>query len=255
MLKHSKFTIVYLLIIIILISSIEVSSYPTRRKRGVGFSPPPNLEYAIAQDCIEPSQIEGVAQISQNFEEILINMTDPFIIKLLQEAQDSGIGDRPYYNETHYIHRTGYISRRIWDNGTHFWTIDAYLIQKVKFGPINLNVHNCANYASELERELTNLGYDATFTVDETGNKYPAHAAVDVHTPNGKLIFIEPQFAEYGDGRIFYNADHNNDGQITAHVNQQYMLNQATESAHGVWVYDNDVAARVYGVPLPTLPY
>lgn len=111
-------------------------------------------------------------------------------------------------------------------------------------------VYNCANFSTDLERNLTALGYSATYTAywcyGGAGNPPPAaHAVVDVHLNDGRTVFIEPQ-----NNRIV-NLDFDGDGNVEVN-NNAYTPGQNTGQTDDnckISVFDNVEAARAAGVP------
>ena len=107
--------------------------------------------------------------------------------------------------------------------------------------------HICHHFSDELERNLTTLGYNATFTAfwcyDNAGNTIRNHAVTDVHAPDGSIVFIEPQ-----NGKII-NMDFDGDGIIevrTHHEGRKILTDDNCE----IEVYDNKASAQAAGVPM-----
>ena len=111
-------------------------------------------------------------------------------------------------------------------------------------------VYNCANFTGDLERNLTALGYNATFTgywcYGGVGNPAPAaHAVVDVHLPDGRTVFIEPQT------NMIVNLDFDGDGTVEVN-NNAYTAGANTGQTDDnckISVFDNQAAAQAAGVP------
>jgi len=124
--------------------------------------------------------------------------------------------------------------------------------------PYNATVYDCDDFANDLERNLTTLGYNATYTLigcaaggPVTGynfaTAYPAfHAITDVHAPDGTIIFIEPQ-----SGRIV-NIDFDGDGQVEARSGE-YVFGmggeQLTDDNCKVHIFEDANAAATAGAP------
>ncbi|MEK6952224.1 MAG: hypothetical protein AABX29_04355 [Nanoarchaeota archaeon] len=108
--------------------------------------------------------------------------------------------------------------------------------------------YECANFAGDLEANLTARGYNATFTAywchGGPGNPPPtAHAITDVHLSDGRLVWIEPQTNRMinmdmdGDGIVEYNNNaFTNSVAVTTDDNCQISVweNRAQASAAGV---------------------
>lgn len=113
--------------------------------------------------------------------------------------------------------------------------------------PYNATIHDCDDFADELERNLTAAGYDATFTAiwcyDAAGNPTTAHAVTDVHTPDGSLLWIEPQT-----GQII-NLDYDGDGKVEARTHHE-KKKVLTDDSCEIEVYDSKTDAGNAGVPI-----
>lgn len=111
-------------------------------------------------------------------------------------------------------------------------------------------VYNCANFSGDLERNLTALGYNATWTgywcYGGAGNPPVAnHAIVDVHLQDGRTVFIEPQTNQ------IVNLDMDGDGQVEVN-NNAYTPGANTGQTDDnckISVFDNQAAAQAAGVP------
>jgi hypothetical protein len=109
--------------------------------------------------------------------------------------------------------------------------------------------YDCDDFADDLEQYLQGLGYNATYTqfVKYVGNSSTidyAHAIIDVHLPNGEIVWIEPQT-----GRIV-NLDFDGDGTVEANVNQAYVYgHHPTDDNAKIYVYDSAAAAAAAGAP------
>ena len=107
--------------------------------------------------------------------------------------------------------------------------------------------YDCDDFSDDLERNLTSVGYNATFTAfwcyDAAGRTTRAHAVTDVHAPDGSLVFIEPQT-----GQII-NMDFDGDGVVetrTHHERRRILTDDNCE----IEVYDSEAAAGAAGVPV-----
>ena len=104
--------------------------------------------------------------------------------------------------------------------------------------------HDCDDFADEMERNLTAMGYNATFTVywcyDGTGRTTTAHCVTDVHGSDG-MYFVEPQT-----GRIV-NLDFDGDGVVGAR-NHHENNRRDTDDSCEIEIYDNAAAATAAGV-------
>lgn len=113
-----------------------------------------------------------------------------------------------------------------------------------------LGVYDCRNFAHDLERNLTALGYNATWTsywcYGGAGNPpVTAHAVTDVHLPDGRTVFIEPQ-----NNRII-NLDFDGDGQVEVN-NNGYTPGQnmgQTDDNCKISVFEDRASAAAAGVP------
>ncbi len=162
-----------------------------------------------------------------------ININDTFIVKLIDDALKSGIGNR--------IYNPG-------PSGT---------------------IYICDNFADDLQQYLNKtldsngVPYNVTFTVVHTYTWHAwqrdlallqtegkGHCYVDVHK-NGKVLFIEAQRTENGDIRIFANLDYTGNGKVTAHVDQtmQNHNDERTEIYKQINIYKSKAKAKSYGQP------
>ncbi|MEK6974555.1 MAG: hypothetical protein AABW41_04950 [Nanoarchaeota archaeon] len=147
------------------------------------------------------------------------------------------------------------------------------LIIALKASPLRYKVYdsdnyNCANFAHDLEQYLANLSYNTTFTsvieYDAQNKIKSRHSITDVHKPNGKIIFIEPQFIKYfdtfnmiQDEQVFLNyaLDVNHDDQFTVH-NRQNIVEDPVEKTEGnkqLNIYKNSTEAEKFGFYFPSL--
>jgi hypothetical protein len=106
---------------------------------------------------------------------------------------------------------------------------------------------DCDDFAHHLERNLTAMGYDATFTVywcyGGAGNP-PAskHALTDVHAPDGTIIFIDAA----SDPPRIRNLDFAGDGEVEVSRDENLPPNTPTDDNGKITVW-NDRAAAVAG--------
>ena len=103
---------------------------------------------------------------------------------------------------------------------------------------------DCDDFANALERNLTALGYNATYTVYwcTRGATRSGHCVTDVHAPDGTLVFIEPQ-----NNRIV-NLDFDGDGVVeTRNHHPAGIMN--TDDDCAIEVYEDVAAATAAGAP------
>lgn len=103
---------------------------------------------------------------------------------------------------------------------------------------------DCDDFAEALERNLTALGYNATYTVYwcTRGATRSGHCVTDVHAPDGTLVFIEPQT-----NRIV-NLDFDGDGVVeTRNHHPAGIMN--TDDDCAIEVYEDSAAAAAAGAP------
>ena len=113
-----------------------------------------------------------------------------------------------------------------------------------------LGTYDCRSFANDLERNLTSLGYNATWTsywcYGGIGNPAPtAHAVTDVHLPDGRTVFIEPQ------NNQIVNLDFDGDGVVETN-NNGYTPGQNTGQTDDnckISVFEDRSAAAAAGVP------
>lgn len=114
----------------------------------------------------------------------------------------------------------------------------------------SLGVYDCRNFAHDLERNLTTLGYNATWTAywcyGGVGNPpTTAHAVTDVHLADGRTVFIEPQ------NNQIINLDFDGDGQVEVN-NNGYVpganMGQTDDNCK-ISVFEDRAAATAAGVP------
>ena len=104
---------------------------------------------------------------------------------------------------------------------------------------------DCDDFANALERNLTALGYNATYTVywcTRPDGSRPGHCVTDVHSTDGTLVFIEPQT-----GRIV-NLDFDGDGRVEAR-NHHPAGRVNTDDNCAIEVYEDSAAAAAAGAP------
>ncbi len=177
--------------------------------------------------CDEDPIVEDHGEVYTTDDITHVNVDDPVVQQLLEDADKSNIGKGGGINE--------YIA----------------------------GVYECKDFANDLEKYLegvknadgtkrySKVTYSSIRFWDENGKYLPKrnHAVVDVHTPDGKIFFIDPQLAEKG-VKMIYNADFNKDGTVSVHVRQKIILRNAqnviTERNVGkeggfraIWIYDS----------------
>jgi len=114
----------------------------------------------------------------------------------------------------------------------------------------SLGVYDCRHFAHDLERNLTALGHNATWTAfwcyGGLGNPPPrAHAVTDVHLPDGRTVFIEPQ-----SNRIL-NLDFDGDGVVEVNNNGYTPganMGQTDDNCK-ISVFEDRASAAAAGVP------
>ena len=114
----------------------------------------------------------------------------------------------------------------------------------------SLGVYDCRSFANDLERNLTSLGYNATWTAywcyGGLGNPAPtAHAVTDVHLDDGRTVFIEPQTNQ------IINLDFDGDGVVEVN-NNGYTPGANTGQTDDnckISVFEDRAAANTAGVP------
>ncbi|MCA9277984.1 MAG: hypothetical protein H6815_04260 [Phycisphaeraceae bacterium] len=121
------------------------------------------------------------------------------------------------------------------------------------------DTYDCDDFADDMEQELENNGYKATFTcvwligertywswsqLDYVTERIPiwGHAISDVHL-NGRLVFIEPQTGRIGLGWL----DHDGDGVIEYTTNHNNLW-APTDGELRIEVYESRAAAEAAGV-------
>ncbi len=105
--------------------------------------------------------------------------------------------------------------------------------------------YDCDDFADDLERNLTAAGYHATYTYYWcVGPPAFGHAITDVHTPDGGIVWVEPQT-----GKVV-NIDFDGDGKTETrngeHVNN---LNAVTDDNCAIEVFESAAAAAAAGTP------
>ncbi len=105
--------------------------------------------------------------------------------------------------------------------------------------------YDCDDFADDMEKNLTALGYNATYTYYWcVGPPAFGHAVTDVHAPDGTIIFIEPQTGQV------VNLDFDGDGTIETRTNEHVNnLNAVTDDNCAIEVYDSAAAAAGAGAP------
>lgn len=162
-------------------------------------------------NCL-PGENEGdpVPEVLTNYTKVAFNSSDSTLTNLTRDVVSTGV------NNTNY----------------------------------SLGTYDCRNFAEDLEKNLTTLGYNATWTVywcyGGVGNPAPtAHAVTDVHLSDGRTVFIEPQTGMIinidmdGDGIVEVN-----NGAYTPGVN----MGQTDDNCK-ISVFENRAAANAAGVP------
>ena len=162
-------------------------------------------------NCL-PGENQGdpVPQVLTNYTRVVSNASDTTLTNLTRDVVSSGV------NNTNYT----------------------------------LGTYDCRSFAHDLERNLTTLGYNATWTVywcyGGVGNPAPtAHAVTDVHLNDGRTVFIEPQ-----NGMII-NMDMDGDGVVEVN-NGGYTPGQnmgQTDDNCKISVFSDRAAAAAAGVP------
>ena len=114
----------------------------------------------------------------------------------------------------------------------------------------NATTYDCDDFADDLEQWLQTQGYNATFTqfvkyagVNSSVIDY-VHAVIDVHLPDGSIIWIEPQT-----GKVI-DLDFDGDGNVGANVNQPYRNgHHPTDDNAKIYVYESAATAAANGAP------
>lgn len=101
--------------------------------------------------------------------------------------------------------------------------------------------YDCDDFAGDMEKHLTQEGFNATFTLivyyDETGTATGAHAITDIHPAGGGTAWIEPQTGKP------VTLDQDSDGQ----VGTGNAYDGPTEGNTGVEIFDSyEEAAMKY---------
>jgi hypothetical protein len=162
-------------------------------------------------NCLPPEeQDDAPVEVLGNFTSVPVNANDVNVSDLLNNVTETGI------NNTAYVP----------------------------------GIYECADFAQDLETNLTARGYDATFTAfwcyGGVGNPAPtAHAVVDVHLDDGRTVWIEPQT-----GRLI-NMDMDGDGNVEVN-NGAYTpganMGQTDDNCK-ISVFADRAAANAAGVP------
>ncbi len=103
--------------------------------------------------------------------------------------------------------------------------------------------YDCDDFADDMEKNLTALGYNATYTIYWWNNGANGHVVTDVHGPNGTLIFIEPQTGEVVD------LDFDGDGKVETMNNEHKNTFTPTDDNRQVEVFDDAASAAAAGAP------
>ena len=165
----------------------------------------------VVTDCLPAEGLPDVS-VSQlvNFTSVGFNSSDPVLVNLSNDVISTGV------NNSRYV----------------------------------IGTYDCADFAHDLERNLTAKGYNATWTVywcyGGTGNPpAAAHAVTDVHLPDGRTVFIEPQNNKIisldfdGDGKTEVNNGAYTPGQNTGQTDDNCKIS----------VFEDRAAAKAAGVP------
>jgi hypothetical protein len=108
---------------------------------------------------------------------------------------------------------------------------------------------DCDDFAHHLERNLTAMGYNATFTIywcyGGAGNP-PAstHALTDVHAPDGTIVFIDATY----DPPIIRDLDFDEDGKVEVSEGESLPINTPTDDNCEISVWSDRAAAVAGGV-------
>ena len=130
---------------------------------------------------------------------------------------------------------------------------------RVGDGQYRPKVHDCDDFANELELFLTAKGYDATFTVvfcpktDWSKHQWRGHAVTDVHAPDGSLVFLNPYQAKLGApaAKMLHDLDYDGDGQVEfERVPRNPPLAHPTDGPCRIEVYDDMVDGIQKGRPM-----
>lgn len=103
--------------------------------------------------------------------------------------------------------------------------------------------YDCDDFADDLERNLTAMGYNATYTVYWWDNGERAHAITDVRGPDGTIVFIEPQTGKIVD------LDFDKDGKVEAKENEHSEDYNPTDNGKDIEIYDDAATATAKGCP------
>ncbi len=116
--------------------------------------------------------------------------------------------------------------------------------------------YDCDDFASDLERNLTALGFNATYTYYWCNANPPSgynaggvppygHAVTDVHAPDGTIVFIESIT-----GQII-NLDFDGDGTVETRTNEHVNnVNARTDDNCAIEVYNDLTTATGAGAPV-----
>ncbi len=104
--------------------------------------------------------------------------------------------------------------------------------------------YDCDDFANDLERELDNQGFDASFTLFWRNNGMDGHAVTDVHPADGMIIFIEPQSG------MIIDLDEDGDGMIGFNDDMHSMTFMTTEGMSHIEVYMDLNGAVMAGAPI-----
>ena len=121
--------------------------------------------------------------------------------------------------------------------------VDMSKIPSMEYG----DDYDCDDFAGDLEEELEGEGFHATFTAiwtDDGSDPVPGHALTDVHSPDGGIVWVEPQTGEIVD------LDEDGDGKVMASDGTHSDEFMATEGMSQVEVYEDKASAGKAGVPI-----
>ena len=160
-------------------------------------------------DCGLPEQPKGdpVPSELRNFTTVTANATDSALTNLTRAVVSTGVNNSAY----------------------------------------NSSSYDCRSFGHSLERNLTTLGYNATWTAYWCygGPQVVAHAVTDVHLADGRTVFIEPQTNQ------IVNLDFDGDGVVETN-NNGYVPGQNTGQTDDnckISVFEDRAAAAAAGVP------
>jgi len=119
----------------------------------------------------------------------------------------------------------------------------------------NATSYDCDDFAHDLERNLTSLGFNATYTYYwcvtappsgySVGGAAPyGHAVTDIHAPDGTITFIEPQTGQIVD--LDFDGDGTVETRSNEHVNN---LDAVTDDNCAIQIFEDAAAAAAAGAP------